>query len=112
MKSVPQPGDLIAVYMTAASKAEARRLARVLVEEKLAACVNVLGQIESVYRWKGRVENGSEVALIAKTRRSKLPKLIALVKDLHSYEVPCIVALPIKGGNKDFLAWIANSLAR
>lgn len=98
------------VYMTAATRVEARHIARTLVAEKLAACVNVLGPMESTYRWKGRIERSREVALLAKTRRSRLARLMARVKGLHSYEVPCIVAWPIADGNPAFLNWIRESV--
>lgn len=99
---------VVAVYITASNRAEARRLANALVEERLAACVNILGAIESVYRWKGRVEKGNEVALIAKTRRSRVRALTARVQELHSYEVPCVVVFPLEDGNKAFLSWVAS----
>lgn len=94
------------VYMTARHTTQARRLARALVEEKLAACVNILGPITSVYRWQGKIEQGREVALLAKTRAALVPRLQARVRELHDYEVPCVVALSITGGNPDFLAWL------
>ena len=83
-------------------------LGRALVQERLAACVNILGGIESLYRWKGKLENGREVALIAKTSVEKAEKLTARVKKLHSYSCPCVVILPIEGGNADFLKWIED----
>lgn len=96
------------VYMTAATRREALRIGEALVRERLAACVNVGGPIDSVYRWKGRMERGREVALVAKTRASRLRALTARVKELHAYETPCIVALPIEDGNPDFLRWLAS----
>lgn len=96
------------VYMTTATAAEARQLGEVLVSERLAACVNVLGPITSIYRWKGRVERGREVAFVAKTRAAKVRALAARVKALHTYDVPCIVALPVTGGSADFLRWLAD----
>lgn len=98
--------DLCLVYMTARHATQARRLALVLVEERLAACVNILGPITSVYRWQGQIEQGREVALLAKTRATLVPQLQARVRELHDHEVPCVVALPIQGGNPDFLAWL------
>ncbi len=103
-------GRLAMVYLTAADKAEARRIAAALVGEKLAACVNILGACDSIYRWKGRVEAGREVAMIAKTRRSRVSALVARVKALHSYEVPCAVSVSIEAGNPDFLNWISESV--
>jgi len=94
------------VYMTAGSVREARRLAQALLEDRLAACVNILGPIQSLYWWKGAVRSDREVALLAKTTAGKLDALIRKVRAVHSYEVPCVVALPIAKGNPDFLAWI------
>jgi periplasmic divalent cation tolerance protein len=96
----------VAVFITAANAREARRLAAVLVAEKLAACVSDAGTVRSVYRWKGRVERARERLLIAKTVRARLRDLTARVKALHAYDVPEIVALPIVGGNPAYLAWV------
>lgn len=96
------------VYMTAKDAREAGKIGRALVERRLAACVNILGPIHSIYRWDGQLCDGREVAFIAKTRRTLLPKLTAAVKELHSYECPCIVALPVAGGSNDFLTWIGK----
>jgi periplasmic divalent cation tolerance protein len=94
------------VYMTAADEAEALRIGSRLVEARLAACVNVLGTIRSVYRWQGEVRDEPEVAFVAKTRQELVPALAAEVKRLHSYEVPCVVALSASGGLPEFLAWV------
>jgi periplasmic divalent cation tolerance protein len=94
------------VYMTAGSREEARRIGRVLVEERLAACVNVLDGMNAMYWWQGAVQDAQEAVLIAKTRAELLERLTERVKALHSYSCPCVVALPIEGGNADFLRWI------
>lgn len=96
----------VMVYMTAADAAEASRIGRALVERRLAACANVLGPIRSFYWWDGKVQDDAEVALVAKTRADLVPELTRAVKELHSYQVPCVVALPVADGNPDFLAWI------
>jgi len=96
------------VYITAKDEAEAREIGRVLVEEKLAACVNI-HPIKSIYRWQGAIEEADEVAMDAKTRAELVDKLIERVKELHSYEVPCIVSLLIEKGNPDYLKWISES---
>ena len=96
--------------MTAANRDEAGRIADALVREKLAACVNVLGEISSVYEWKGTLEHATEVAMIAKTTREKYPELEKQVKQLHSYECPCMVAWPIAVGHAPFLDWIKASV--
>src|SRR5581483_8308964 len=93
----------ISVYITAPSRDLAERIARHLVEEKLVACVNIFSGIRSIYRWKGRVESANEVILIAKTHKDLFERLEKRVKDLHSYEVPCIVAWPIEAGHKPYL---------
>lgn len=95
------------IYITASSREEAVSLARLLVEERLAACANVLGPITSFYWWEGKLNEDGEVALIAKTRASLVEALTARVRQAHSYECPCVVALPIAGGNPAFLQWIA-----
>jgi periplasmic divalent cation tolerance protein len=96
----------IFVYMTASSADEAKKIGRALVEARLAACVNVLDRMTSFYWWQGQIEEGHEAVLIAKTTRGHLDALTAKVKTLHSYTVPCVVGLPIQGGNEDFLDWI------
>ena len=96
----------VLVYMTAANADDAARIGRALVERRLAACANVLGPIRSFYWWEGKVQDDAEVALVAKTREDLVPELTAAVKAMHSYQVPCVAALPLVGGNPDFLAWI------
>lgn len=99
------------VYMTARDREEARRIGKALVTEKLAACVNICNGMNSLYFWEGKLCDEQEAVLIAKTTEPLLEKLTARVKELHSYKVPCIVALPIVGGNTDFLAWIGKETA-
>ena len=96
------------VYITAKDEEEAKKLGRVLVEEKLAACVNYF-PVQSIFRWKGKVEESAEVALIAKTRTELVDRVIRKVKELHSYEIPCIESWIIEKGNPDCLAWIKES---
>ncbi|MBI5163319.1 MAG: divalent-cation tolerance protein CutA [Magnetospirillum sp.] len=95
------------VYITAATVGEGTAIARAVVEARLAACANVLPGVTSVYWWDGAVQEGSEVAVILKTRADLVADLTAKIKDLHSYSCPCVVALPITGGNPAFLDWIA-----
>ena len=99
------------VYITAGDEAEAKALGRALVEARLAACANVLPGITPIYWWEGKVEEGSEVALIAKTRADLVERLTEFVKERHSYDCPCVVALPIAAGNPAFLDWIAAETA-
>ena len=98
---------LVLVYITAASRAEARRLGHALLSERLVACVNLIGPIESHYWWLGRLETSSEWMLLAKTRAALAKVVITRVKELHSYKTPCVVTLPLQNGNQDFLKWIA-----
>lgn len=100
----------LAVFITAPSAASARKLADGLLVRKLAACVTVLPGAASRYWWKGRLESARELLLVAKTSRARLPALVKAVKALHPYEVPEVVALPIAGGNPDYLAWLGTSL--
>ncbi len=94
------------VYITASSAEEAGKIGKALVEARLAACANVIGAIQSYYWWEGAVQQDTEAALILKTRADLVEALTAKVKELHSYDCPCVVALPIEGGNAEFLAWI------
>jgi len=96
------------VYVIAADEAEAHKIGRMLVEEKLAGCANIL-PVKSIYHWKGGVEEAGEVAIFLKTRSSLADRVIERVKELHSYKVPCIVTLPIEKGNADYLKWIEES---
>jgi periplasmic divalent cation tolerance protein len=98
-------------YVTTADEDEARRIAKALVEERLAACVNILGRIESVYHWEGEVQSSTEVALLAKTTEACFDVLAARVRELHSYELPCIVAVPLAQGEAAFLNWIGKNVA-
>ena len=95
------------IYMTAGSKEEARKIGKELVVARLAACVNILDNMNSFYMWQGELQDDTEVVLIAKTTEDRLPALIEKVKSLHSYDCPCIVSLPVSGGNQAFLDWIA-----
>ncbi len=99
------------VYMTAGSVEEARAIGTSLVERRLAACVNILPGMLSQYRWEGSVRTDEEAVLIAKTRRGLVEALTGHVREIHSYDCPCVVALPVEGGNPDFLQWIADETA-
>ena len=104
--------EYVLVYVTASNKEEAKKIGEALVKERLAACVNIYPEIESIYWWQGKVEESGEAALILKTRRSLVPKVIERVKQLHSYTAPCIIALPIVEGYEDFLKWIESETQR
>ncbi len=94
------------LYVTAANPEEARKIGEALVAERLAACVNILSPMSSIYWWQGQVQRDTEAVLIAKTRAPLIEHVIARVKSLHSYTVPCVVSLAIEEGNPDFLGWI------
>jgi periplasmic divalent cation tolerance protein len=96
------------IYITTSSTEEALRIGRDVVALRLAACANVLPGVTSVFRWQGEVQEDGETALILKTRSELVEALTKRVKELHSYDCPCVVALPIAGGNPDFLRWIAE----
>ncbi len=102
--------DKIVVLSTAESGDQARKLARALVEGRLAACVNIVGGLKSVYRWKGAVEESDEVLLLIKTSRELLPQVRAAIEQMHSYELPEVIALPILDGSGRYLEWLAESL--
>ena len=104
MKSIKE--KLCWVYMTFGSMKEAKHIGKILVEKELVACVNILGEAISIYKWAGDIEEGIEVAMVAKTRCALMPKLIKIVTKKHSYDCPCILALPIQGGFSEFLKWI------
>ena len=101
--------DAIVVFMTAANGEEATRLADMLVGAHLAACVQIMPEMESVYRWEGKVERQSEVLLIAKTTQGKFADLEREVRALHTYETPEIVAVPITSGSAPYLEWLSKT---
>ncbi len=103
--------DAYFVYVTAKDLSEAKVLARTVVTERLAACANVLGSIQSVYWWDGKLCEDDEVALVLKTSEVRKNELIARLREIHSYETPCITCLPIADGNLDFLSWIVAETA-
>lgn len=94
------------VYVTTSDEAEALRLGRHAVEQRLAACANVIPAMRSIYWWDGEVQTAQEAVLLLKTREGLLPSLTAALVELHSYVCPCVVALPISNGHGPFLDWI------
>lgn len=98
--------DCRLVYITTADLDEARHIGRELVSARLAACANIVEGMKSMFWWEDQVQEGSETILIVKTRADLVEDLVAKVNQLHSYDVPCVVALPIAEGNPDFLRWI------
>jgi len=102
--------DKVVVLVTVSSLKEARKIARGLVEAQLAACVNIAGPVESIYRWQGKIENGRERLLVIKTAREMFAEVEAAIRKLHSYTNPEIICLPIIDGSRDYLDWLAQSL--
>ena len=101
----------IVVLITSDSIEESDHIARTLVEKKMVACVNIVRGIDSYFRWEGKLDSARENLLIAKTEASLLPDIIDALRKLHSYDVPEVIALPIIGGNQDYLEWLEQSIA-
>jgi periplasmic divalent cation tolerance protein len=106
LKDVGGAMDEIVVYVTASNEDEAVGIAKALVENKIAGCVNIIKDIRSIYSWQGNIEDEKEVLMVIKTRKSLFNTLIEEVKKLHSYTVPEIIALPIIEGSEDYLKWL------
>ncbi len=100
----------IVVFITAKDDQEAKQIGQKLVEDKLIACANIVKGIQSIFWWQNKVDQSEETLLILKTKKSFFPKIVKVVKNFHSYSVPEIIALPIVGGNPDYLKWINESI--
>jgi len=100
----------IVIFVTTSSEPEARKIADLLLNRRKAACVNIVPKIESSFWWQGKLDSAQESLLIIKTKASLLSEIVSLVKAAHSYEVPEIIALPIIGGNEDYLKWIEDEV--
>jgi len=103
--------DKLLVLTTTGSDTEARKIADALVERRLAACVNIVPKIRSVYRWKGKVETAEEFLLVIKTTRSQEQDVQSAIRELHSYELPECIVVSIEGGSKEYLNWITESVS-
>jgi periplasmic divalent cation tolerance protein len=108
-KKTENPG-YVAVYVTVKEVEEARKIAKSLVKRRLAACVNILPEVESYFWWKDKLKAEKEIIIIIKTKATLLPELIKSVKRLHSYSIPEIIALPITGGSRDYLEWMDSEV--
>ena len=97
------------VFITAGGEEEAVRIAKALVEQRLAACVNIIQPVRSIYRWEGKVCDEQELLLVAKTHMAQIAALMACVEELHSYEVPEVIAIPIESGFRPYLEWVEES---
>ncbi|HEY8450272.1 MAG TPA: divalent-cation tolerance protein CutA [Bacillota bacterium] len=103
--------DRVLIYVTTSGEEEAVRIARTLVEERLVACANVVPAVRSFYRWEGALQDDREAAFFAKTTRDRVDDVIRRVRELHSYQVPAILALPVLAGNAAYLAWVGDECA-
>lgn len=101
-------GEAVLVLITVPSREEAEKIARRVVEDRLAACVNIIPQVRSLFSWEGKLSQEDEVLLVVKSRRGRFPELARTVKELHSYSVPEIIAIPVLEGTADYLQWIAD----
>ena len=99
----------VMLMITAGSEEEARKIAKLLVKEKKAACVNIVPGVDSLFRWKGRIDSAHESLILVKTRAFLVSQIISLVKQAHSYGVPEIIALPIVGGSEEYLKWLDSA---
>ena len=104
-----EPSEII-IFITAGTKKEAHRIADLLLNERKAACVNIVPRISSVFWWQGKLDSAQESLLIVKTKASLLNEIVTLVREIHSYHIPEIIALPIIGGNQDYLEWIGKEV--
>jgi periplasmic divalent cation tolerance protein len=102
--------NYIVIFITVRDAEEAEKISKALVKRRLAACVNIVPQVNSHFWWKDKLDSSKECLLVVKTRDSLLPDIIKSVKKMHSYSVPEIIALPIVGGNQDYLDWIDNEV--
>ncbi len=100
----------IVILITTSSEGEARKIADLLLNERKAACVNIVPKVESLFWWQGNIESAQENLLIVKTNTAKLKEITDLIKKVHTYEVPEIIALPIIGGNEDYIKWLDTIL--
>ncbi len=100
--------DVRFVYMTAGNRDEARTIGQALLEANLAACVNIIDNMHSLYMWEGALQDDPEIVVIAKTTEQRIPALIEKVNALHSYDCPCVLSIPVESGNPEFLAWIRD----
>ena len=104
-----EPGEIV-IFITVGAEEEGRSIAERLLNQRKVACVNIVPKVESLFWWQGKLDSDQERLLIIKTKASLLAEIVRLVKEIHSYEVPEIIALPIIGGNEDYLKWIHSEV--
>jgi len=100
----------IVLFVTTANAEEAERIAKVLLKERKVACINIVPRISSLFWWQGKLDSAEESLLIIKTKASVLDEIVSLVKEHHSYNIPEVIALPIIGGNQDYLEWVGREV--
>ena len=100
----------VVIFITTGTDEEARKVAGALLEQRKAACVNIVPKVSSLFWWQDRIDTAHENLLMVKTRASRVEEIVRLVKELHSYDIPEIIALPIVGGNRDYLEWIGKEV--
>jgi periplasmic divalent cation tolerance protein len=98
------------VYITTSGREESEKIANILLEEKLAGCINIIPSIKSIYLWQGEIEADSESILIAKTKLERIDDIIKKVKEIHSYDIPCILAIPVIQGSMGYLEWLESEI--
>ena len=104
--------DIRIVLTTAGSQSEARRIAEVLVERKLAACVNIISRVQSIYRWEGKTQETEEWLLVIKSMKDSFSKLKDAIKELHPYELPECLSLTVEEGSEEYLNWVKDSMTK
>lgn len=102
--------DKVIVLTTAGSEAEANKIARILIERKLAACVNIVPKMQSVYRWNGKIESAEEFLLLIKTGGQLFNRVQTAIRELHSYELPECIAIPVRQGSTEYLTWLEKEI--
>jgi periplasmic divalent cation tolerance protein len=116
MASVPQAmnkaqaGIIVFAYVTCRNKSEAKKIGKVLLQERLAACINIFDKMHSMYWWNGKIEAANETVLIANTTRKTFPGLSLKVKSLHSHSIPCILQIPVSNGIPEYVDWLFNNV--
>ena len=101
----------VVVLVSASDEEEARQIAREILKERLAACVSIIPKIDSLFWWEGHIEESEEVLMIIKSRKDVLEKLISRIEELHSYQIPEIIAIPIQDGSKEYLGWLNSVIS-
>jgi len=102
--------QIVFAYITTKNKSEAKKIGKILLQERLAACVNILDNMNSLYWWDGKIQEENETVLIAKTSKKLFSKLSKKVKSIHSYKAPCILQIPITDGNREYVKWLLENV--